>query len=175
VSLDRLEAVLRPPAAPVECQGDWAAVEEALGTPLPTDYKRYVERYGSGCIDRFLWPCNPFSGNRHLRLQDEVRHQLEGLRGTRAKFPDRWSIPLFPEEGGFLPWGKTDNGDCLHWITRGAPEEWTVVVMPAREPERDPHPCGMTDFLAGILTRRIVCPLFPDAFPGHDPSFEPMR
>jgi SUKH superfamily protein len=174
VSLERLLAVLPPPGVPLESQGDWGAVEAELGTPLPADYRRYVERYGSGRIHGFIWPCNPFTANRYLRLQNEIRHQLEGLRGTRAQFPEWWNIPLFPEEGGFLAWGKTDNGDSLQWVTRGAPEEWTVVVTPAREPEFDRHACGMTDFLARVLTREVVCRVFPSSFPGPDPVFDPM-
>ena len=173
MSIDKLVAVLPPPASPRETRGDWAAVEAELGTPLPRDYKAYIETYGTGSINHFLWPCSPFSANPNLRLQDEIRDQLEGLRGTREKFPDMWPIPLFPEKGGFLPWGKTDNGDVLHWVTEGAPDEWTVAVTAARDPEFELHPCDMTEFLAGILTRKIVCRVFPAKFPKGDPVFEP--
>jgi hypothetical protein len=174
MSIDKLTTVLPPPANPVENRGDWAAVEKGLGTPLPRDYKDYIATYGTGSINDFISPCNPFSSNKNLSLQREIREQLEGLRGTREKFPDLWPIPLFPEEGGFLPWGKTDNGDVLHWVTEGAPDEWTVAVTAARDPEFEVHPFDMTEFLAKILTREIVCAVFPAKFPKGDPVFEPL-
>ena len=175
MSIDKLTAVLPPPADPAENSGDWAAVEKELGTALPRDYKDYIAAYGTGSINGFIWPYNPFTSNRHLRLQDQARAELEGLRGTREKFPDLWPIALFPEKGGFLPWGKTDNGDALHWVTEGAPDQWTVVVTPARDPEFDLHPYDMTEFLARILTRDARCSVFPSKFPTGDPLFTPSR
>jgi hypothetical protein len=40
----------------------------------------------------------------------------------------RDNIPFadFPTHGGLLPFGGTDNGDIVSWITGGAPDEWDV-------------------------------------------------
>lgn len=171
MSIDRLVAVLPPPDEPLETQGDWARVESEIGTPLPQDFKDFIARYGTGVINGFLWPKNPFAANKNLSLLREIRLQLEGLRGTKEQFPADYPFPLFPDEGGYLPWGTTDNGDVLHWRTQGAPDEWTVAVTAARDPEFEEHPVSMTDFLAQVLTRDIVCKVFPPKFPKGEPQF----
>ena len=46
---------------------------------------------------------------------------LAAYRQTRARFPERLPLPPFPEQGGVLPLGRTDNGDELYWVTQGPP------------------------------------------------------
>ncbi len=42
--------------------GDWSAVEYAIGTTLPSDYKKFITAYGAGYIGNqfFLQIHNPF-------------------------------------------------------------------------------------------------------------------
>jgi hypothetical protein len=51
---------------------------------------------------------------------------------SKQKFPDDFPRSLFPEEGGLLPWGVTDNGDILNWITSDNPEKWSILVYDGR-------------------------------------------
>ena len=173
MSVQELIAVLPPPAEPRETQGDWAKVEAEIGTALPADFKDYIARYGTGVVCDFLWPLNPFAANDNINLLTEIRFQLETLRATREKFPKRFTYAIFPEPGGYLPWGRSENGDVMHWKTVGAPDEWTVAVTDARAPEWEEFAESMTGFLAKLLKREIVCSIFPDDFLDDGPTFTP--
>jgi hypothetical protein len=97
----------------------WAEVEAALGTGLPSDFKSFTELYGSGKVDDFLYLFNPFTAGQDGNLLAEKDRVLESYRQTRARFPERLPLPAFPNPGGVLPLGRTDNGDELYWVTTG--------------------------------------------------------
>lgn len=176
MSIEQLSAVLTPPPSPVETPRhaeDWAAAEAELGTPLPADYKAFVERYGTGAVDDFLWVFNPFSANEHVNLVSGGRTRLDGLRSLRDEFDVEIGHELFPAAGGLLPFGATDNGDVLFWEAAGEPETWTVIVRDARAPEYERFGSNMTGFLHDILSRKEVCGIFPESFPDEHPVFTP--
>jgi hypothetical protein len=173
MSVADLAAVLPPPAEPREAQGDWARVESEIGTPLPAEFKEYVARYGTGVVNDFLWPLNPFAANDNINLVAEIRFQLETLRATRDKFPKRYTYAIFPEPGGYLPWGRSENGDVMHWKTEGTPDQWTVAVTDAREPVWEEFPEPMTSFLAKLLAGELTCTVFPDDILEDGPRFTP--
>ena len=127
--LERLREQLPPPAHPVEPgrPDGWAEVEGALGTGLPSDFKAFTELYGSGMVDDFLYLFNPFAAGEDGNLLFEKDRVLAGYRQIRAKYPERLALPPFPEEGGVLPLGRTDNGDELYWVTEGDPDGWAVA------------------------------------------------
>lgn len=169
-----LTAALPAPPAPNEASSaDWADVEARIGTALPADYKAFVEVYGSGRIGGFVWIFNPFSKRETINLLVQADRQREILREL-AQGGEAMPFPLFPEPGGLLPFGMTDNGDVLHWRTRGSPEEWSIVVNDARSPECSEHAPDLTRFLASVVTRREQCDMFPASFPPQAPAFEPM-
>jgi hypothetical protein len=174
MSLDSLLKLLPPPLNPgeVPTAEDWTAAERRLGK-LPADYKALVDRYGTGIIDRFLWVLNPASANSYLNLlrqNEPILNALKELREAGEPCP----YALYPEPGGLLPFGKTDNGDALFWQTVGEPNKWPVVVNAARDPSYEKFECDMTDFVEGILTRRLRCSVFPEDFPSGQPVFTPM-
>jgi len=160
-----IEALLKavpPPAAPVEAfQGPWAAVEAEIGTPLPQDYKDFVRRYGSGEFLEFFRIYVPWSWHRDARLVPEISR----LREAFAEY-EELPYPMWPEPGGLLPCGDSDFGDVFFWLTRGAPNEWTVAFWDRGMQEFELFDCDLTDFLAGVVTGRIRPKSFPsDAFP----------
>lgn len=75
---------------------------------------------------------------------------------------------LFPEPGGLLVWGVTDNGDEFYWLTEGAPDDWTVVVSSRHEWWS--YDGGALSLLGGLLRREIHCPGLPDEFP--EPGYQ---
>jgi len=171
MSSDILLKNLLPPANPVEIPNtaDFIAVEKQVGT-LPDDYKVFVSRFGTGVINRFLWILNPASVNQHLnflRGGEPILSALRELKATGEYSP----YPLYPEVGGLLPFGKTDNGDALFWLRIGEPNQWPVIVNAARDANYEKFDCGMAGFLSGILTRRIRCTVFPNSFPSDAPVF----
>lgn len=131
-ALVRLQEVLPPPEPAIETGSAtaWASVEEDLGLALPSDYKQFIARYGTGSIDRSLVVFNPFARFETLRLdrRNLISRQIGPFRLHREEEGMDVPYPLYPEPGGLLPWGRTTRGGFLFWITVGDPDGWTVVV-----------------------------------------------
>lgn len=177
MSIEELMFVMHPPSEPCEVpkESDWITCQEALGTLLPSDYKQFVAKYGTGYIGRFIWILNPIANEPYLRLIDFGRRFLSGLDQVQRKYPGDDNLLLYPASGGILPFGKTDNGDTLFWWTEGLPETWHTGVIGARAPEtfRFPGPC--TTFLAKVLNGSLLCNRFPRDFPQPDEiTFTPI-
>ena len=175
MSINSLLTILPAPKIPVETPSleDWTTVEKQIGK-LPADFKIFIERYGSGTINRFLWVLNPFSVNKHANLLNRMEPVMDAIRELKKDWPEQHPYKLFPEPGGLLPFGGSDNGDTFFWQTVGEPDKWTIVVNAARDPDYELFDCCMVDFLVGILTRRIHCSIFPKSFPSEAPIFTPM-
>jgi hypothetical protein len=161
--LERLRQLLPPPADPVEPgrPDGWGEVEGALGAGLPGDFKAFTELYGSGKVDDFLYLFNPFTQGPDGNLLVEKDRVLEGYRQTRARFPDRLALPPFPEPGGVLPFGRTDNGDELYWVTDGQPDQWPVALVEARAALQEVYPMPVTSFLAALAANQLASRILP--------------
>jgi hypothetical protein len=162
--LERLRLLLPPPTDPVEGgrPDGWAKVEAALGTRLPGDFKAFTQLYGSGKVDDFLYLFNPFAAGQDGNLLFEKARVLAGYTQTRAKFPQRLPLPPFPQPGGVLPLGRTDNGDELYWVTAGDPDEWSVALLESHAASQEIHPMPVTGFLAALAAGELQTQVLPD-------------
>src|ERR1044071_813520 len=173
-SIERIVKILSPPEGAIEAgtNDQWQDVENRIGK-LPTDYKAFIQRFGTGSIDNFLWILNPFSKNQYLNLLEKGKIIADATKTSRRKCPQYHPYSVFPEPGGILPFGSTDNGDMLFWRTEADdPDKWTIVIADSRAPEYEEFPLSMTDFLANILGRTIRSKIFPDDFPSEHPVFK---
>lgn len=157
-----IENLIRAAASPPEPGdpfiGPWEVVEAELGTALPPDYKELVRRYGYGYWLEFIGIDVPRCRNPNMRLEEQVRLECDVIRKVGLI-----EHPLWPEPGGLMPFGGTDNGDTLAWVTRGAPEEWRVAVLPDDTwGEVELLDCDVTDFLAGLATGSLRPKGLPD-------------
>jgi hypothetical protein len=159
--VDRLAELVAPPPGQVPTH-DWVNIERQLGTALPDDYKRLVDRYGPGSFDGFLWVFQPMTGNRHLDLSQQIGQQLQVMR-ERASEPGL-AHAIFPEPRGLLPWGNTDNGDVGFWRTENDRSSWQIIVIEPREPALHTHRGGLASFLEGVLSGRERVGIFPPDF-----------
>jgi len=169
MTIETLIKVVPPPAAPSEAfSGPWEVVEAELGTALPRDYKEYARLYGCGDFLGFLGVYIPRCRNRYVRLESAAR-------ATRDMFVQDEDLPypLWPSPGGLLSFGRTDNGDCLFWLTQGAPEDWRVVVWGRGLQACETFDCDLTDFLARLASGEILPDDFPDDLLPYNPLFEP--
>jgi hypothetical protein len=171
--LERLRSLLPPPANPVEPGrlDGWPAVEAALGTGLPPDFKAFTELYGSGKVDDFLYLFNPFAQGQDGNLLFEKDRVLAAYAETRARFPERLPLPPFPEPGGVLPLGRTDNGDELYWVTRGQPAEWGVALLESRAARQEVHRLPVTGLLTALAAGELQTDVLPDGVvrrPSHE-------
>lgn len=142
---------------------DWASDEARLNTALPDDYKAFVASYEPN-VDDFLWILHP-STNKNLDLVTQAEEQVAAQRTMRGTQPREVPYPLYPEPGGLLPWGVTDNGDVCFWITNGDPSRWVVAINESRGPEWYEFPASMTEFVFALLAQEVRVPFFPDDFP----------
>src|SRR5262249_3790387 len=153
----------------------FAAVESRLGLPLPADYKQLICAYGTGSWKDFLCVLTPFSSNSNLNLLEQAKDQLDAERVIRANHPADMPFKLHPEKGGLFPWGMTDNGDRLYWLTEGEPDSWPTIVYESRGPEYDRHGMSCCEFLRQWVAGELRVSVFPDDFDyGFAGAFRPL-
>lgn len=166
MSFIELLAVATPPVNRAAAEVyEWLDVERRIGTPLPSDYKAFIDRYGLGKLGDFIVVFTPSDQSPHVNLGIQIRQKLDTLKQLASEWGEELPYPLYPAPGGLLPFGATDNGDVLYWLTSGSPDRWTVVVNEARGPDYDHHYCSMTTFLAEVISGQRRCRIFPRSFP----------
>lgn len=166
MSLAELKGILVPPLR----GGDtvqWAEVEAQLRTSLPEDYKQFLEEYGTGSIGNFLWVLSPATTNKSLNLMAQCTARLDAMRESRRGSGSRQPYGIFPEPGGVIPWGFTDNGDVCFWRT-GAPNPnaWPTVICEGRGAMWERFDGSMAEFMAAVLVHTYYSSeIFPDDLP----------
>lgn len=173
MDLCELIKLLPPPAKPVDAptHAIWHSVERKLRLVMPGDYKQFISTYGVGCIDGFLWVFSPASENVYLNLSSQILDGAETLRQLRDDWREDISYPIYPDPGGVVPWGGTDNGHTLYWM--GGTHESSIVVQDARTPEWCSFRMSITGFLIALLSRRISVDIFPEGFPAAQHTYTP--
>jgi len=169
MTLDALRQVIPPPVEPTGVfLGPWEPIEAELGTALPPDYKDLVRVYGSGYYMDFFVILVPRCAKLFKRLETQVP-------SICANFFDRDELayPLWPDRGGLVPFGATENGDLLFWLPRGAPEDWGVVVWDSGLWKFEAFDCDVTSFIAGLATGEIIPEEFPEDLVTCDHLFQP--
>ena len=137
--LDDLKATMAPPAIPLGVEARWDEIQVEAELTIPADFKAFVEAYGEGSIGGFLWLLHPGSANRVVEMTGVVRAIDDAYATLRRSHPMTYLLPSLPEQGSFLPWALTDNGDYLGWLVEGCdPDAWPVAVLDDEDgrPER---------------------------------------
>jgi len=168
MSVAELMAVVSPPARPRDV-GDlaaWHDAEARIGTRLPSDFRDFVVRYGTGVFNDpgrlCVFPRNPLAPGFDARFRSEcdwVRDMKESAE--RDEFP----YEVFPRTPGLVLWADDDNGCMFFWLTEGDPDNWPVLVTPPRGYCWERFELPMTSFLAAAFSRRLTC------VPWHQPEF----
>lgn len=115
MTIEALIKMVTPPAEPFEAfRGPWEPIEAELGTALPQDYKDFVGLYGAGYFMEFLGIAVPRSRNRNVRLEVLVGAICDTFV-EREELP----YPFWPDPGGLVPFGGTDEGDFLFLASTG--------------------------------------------------------
>lgn len=164
VSIELLFGVLGFPRTPVDTGSldQWPSVERRIDLTLPDDFKQYINTFGTGHLAGFIYPLNPFSTKKHLKLDDRSQILLTALREIREIDPEECPYPIYPEKHGLFPWAITDNGDVLYWYTTGEPQDWMIVVNESRGPEYEKFAMSTTTFLGGILLGNVKSDILSD-------------
>ncbi|MFI6102295.1 SMI1/KNR4 family protein [Lentzea sp. NPDC051213] len=122
-SVDRLAEIVDEPLVAPPAQ-DWAAVEARLGSTLPADYKRLVERFGAGQFGS-IRVCAPDASVPEydlFALVERIQVQAEEFRPKPTSDAD--ARPVVVSDPSWLAWyqpcrsASTFVADYLHSPTR---------------------------------------------------------
>src|SRR4051812_28841024 len=102
-----LTSLIPPPSNTVEGGPDleWPKIEKKLKTPLPADYKSFIETYGTGTFAEFYFVFNPFSKTATRNLLEMAKNLRGQYTEQHKEDPNEYPYPSFPAKGGLLPWG----------------------------------------------------------------------
>jgi len=104
---------------------DWSVFQTENGFTPPDDYREFMSTIGPGDFESDLGTITVFAPATDF-LRASVYFD-EGLRTLAAEPGNNPPWPLFPDEGGFLPWGSTDPEYPVGWLTLGEPNSWTTA------------------------------------------------
>jgi len=164
MSIDKINKILAIPKIIYKpgTKEEWSNVENKIGISLPSDYKQFINTYGTGKIDNFIWILTPFVKDENLNLLERSKFLIDNYLKTAKKFPQYYKHKVYPEDEGLFPWGYTINGDILYWITKRKSNDWNIVVYESRSSENYEYEGTMTHFLYRLLTREIIDPILTD-------------
>ena len=174
-ALAEFQTIVGPPET--EIPGvNWSEIQKNLGMSFPLDYRAWAAAYPSLEIDEFLWVRHPSEFYERVGQSGIVRefrglnrvYPIENARhfdGDGEVIDGDPSRVFFPSEGGYLPWGTTDNGDLMMWNCMGAPEQWNVVVVDGQGIFWQEFDCGFLEFLVKLLRREFISKVLPSDFP----------
>ncbi len=170
-TLQSVSRILRPPPRPLEATitaAHWAALARALGAEFPTDFRRFVEAYGTGTISRFIAIANPFSEAdpffpwfMSVLAADKncLLHTGSGVAG---------GLPPFPAPGGLLPFGRWADWGVLYFQTRGVPDGWPIVFTDVHGNDHGSFDMSLFTFLEQVLRGKLRSPIFGVEYPRHE-------
>lgn len=147
----------------------WEASEAHLGPALPSDYKAFLDLYGPGAVDGYLWLDRPMDGTA------EEAERLWPKRGPKEADPELLPWPFHPEEGGLIEWGSDEQGNSYFFLAlEPDPDDWRIIVQ---------GESGGWFETAGTFTEFILrCfewidrpPFISHRWPGKKPRYHPLK
>lgn len=171
--LEPLELLSPPPSEPYLGGGSWDALFARLGTVLPREYVRLMDRYGAGSWSEWLRFFTPLRTPDHERcFITNVDEALDGYRQLRAAHPHMYPLAVWPEPGGFLPFANSIDGDHLGWLTEGDnPDTWPLVIWPRHAQQGPPLENALMDTLLAWQRGALAT----EGLPGLDQDDDPVE
>jgi hypothetical protein len=169
-----------PPKTPLGpgSPAEWAAFERFWKIRVPDDYKSVISAYGSGKFADFFGVATPFHvAKNDITFEQFVNLRLEGVRYAQAAMPKHAAIfTTYPAHKGLFPFGYTDNGGTLFWLTEGEPSQWPIVCMDnGYTRDFDLYHLPLASFLEQYLSNKIRVVTTPASlFPLKSPVFVPL-
>ncbi|WP_394613773.1 SMI1/KNR4 family protein [Lentzea sp. JNUCC 0626] len=173
--LKALWRLVAPPARPVAGNRSWDWLFAELGTALPADYVALMKVYGGGTFGRGLFLWTPLDERGLPLLAPEA---IEDARSISDEQP----LPMWPEPGGFLPFGENIEGDKFGWLTSGDPDSWPLIFLERHgDPDEQEPPLPLSlaalivEWLSGRSVQTINLPVFgPEDNLRDRTLFEPL-
>lgn len=174
--MEELQAALRPPVQHkiVGASHDWSATERFLGRGVPQDYKRFVDVYGDGSWHSFILFFLPGDEQERYALPQEAILQNGVYEEQKINWPDRYRMPLLPDEGSLMPFARTENGDFIGWIVGPEdPDNWKVGVLAHEEGMVEQFDMSFAEFLTRLTTSEVKPGCFPASLDRARAEFHP--
>ncbi|MEU9455824.1 SMI1/KNR4 family protein [Streptomyces sp. NPDC048277] len=148
--LEELKEFLGAPTPRRWSADDWTAVESYIGSPLPSDFKAFMDAYGTGVIAEELVVFHPHGSSP---LLDRMVRIHESFTESRARRPDDFPHPFHPEAGGLISWGYDYGGDEHFFLPCDPdPDHWKIITM-AHEEGCEVFDGPFTDFILAFVER----------------------
>ena len=180
ISIANLCLIAPPPKSPkgIGTASEWRQLENHFLLKFPDDYKQLIATYGKGRFTHFFSVVNPFYfAPPDIGHKEFVRLRLEGIRLAKSSYPDEAiPLPVYPEMGGLFPWGYTDNGETMCWLTEGESAGWPIICLDSgNTKDFDRFDMPVVEFIKKWLTNQILVPTLtpPDFYPIRQPVFSP--
>ncbi|OXM44809.1 SMI1/KNR4 family protein [Amycolatopsis alba DSM 44262] len=140
---------------------DWDAVERALGSTLPQDYREFCSLYPAIVADNFIRIDHPSCSNERLNLLKDGLERTEQLGELVDEFSHHHAFGAFPSLGGLLCWGSSTSSEQLYWLTVGPADDWKIVVGDL-EDDHLVFDGGFAAFLTELFSGRLNTPVLGD-------------
>jgi hypothetical protein len=172
--MEELAALLGEPPERQPSPDDWAEVESYVGSSLPSDYKAFMDAYGTGVISEELVVFHPRGSSPLLKRMREIHETFGKSREEfRVTLEDEYPYPFHPTPGGLISWGYDYGGDEHFFLPCDPdPDRWKIVTM-VHELGCETFDGSFTDFVVAFIERLE----FMDedgAISPAVPSFEPV-
>ncbi|MET9387673.1 hypothetical protein ABZY09_43380 [Streptomyces sp. NPDC002928] len=131
-SLDELRALLGKPGRRQLNPNDWNEVEQHIGTALPSDFKTFLNAYGSGVLSGELVVFHPHGSSPLLERMRTTHEMFTDRRDRALRRGDSQHIPypFHPAAGGLISWGYDYSGDEHFFLPCDPnPALWKIVTM----------------------------------------------
>lgn len=155
--LAALQALVPPPERPHLGERSWDWLFDEMGTRLPVDYVALMESYGGGAWSDWLRLWAPLDPGE-LGLAERSARVLDAERAAKERFPAYHPLPLWPEPGGWRPFGDSIDGDLIGWLTAGCPDEWRLTLVPRNGEQGPPLRGSLAETLLGWLRGQLRVP-----------------
>lgn len=152
---------------------DWEALHRSLGLAVPDDFKELTRRFPRGLFQGSISLLVPEDRGDGIELIGGLELVLEDMRRWRLDEPERFPYPLYPEEGGLVPWASGARGETFFWLPDDAdPDRWEVVACEFFEMLWERFPVSATQFIHDFVTGSLNSTIFVPAETGR-PIFVP--
>ena len=129
---------------------------------FPIDYKLFINNYGEGGINEFLWILSLFSKYENLNTVKKFYEMKEAYEIMKKELPEICEFEFWDDGKGIFPWGVTDNGDELFWnYTENSVD---IVIFSSWYADKQIYSCGIVEFLIKKKKKWKKCSIFPDDF-----------
>lgn len=170
-SLDELidAGGLVPPGEPF----DWEQAEQALGRPLPQDYRALVDAGGAGLWFDYFRVYAPGEQYEDRNLLDSA-----GVFEDLQIFWDNgFSNPPtdLPAGARLIAWASTGAGETIFWqVEEGKPaDSYPIYVQDGDGDDWERFDMTTTDFLRGVQQNSVRSEFFSEAFLDRAQVFRP--